>query len=470
MSRKEKKQDDIKRLRKTYIILIILISILMISSALGMYAWSKYVTLGSDEATAQVAKWHFDLKLKAGNQIVQAGTESLNLATTEYNHVVNGKIAPGTSGEFQILIDTTGTEVNVQYYVDMKLNNCPRNIVFSRKAPGEQNATVISSGGADTHTREIKFDKYLSIKPTNEVNGVHTETIYWSWPYDATEAGSLLSGETYDAWDTADMGMDVTLSISATAMQKIKPDAKAEEILVINNNNSPYVTYVDGNGNEMLCRVLYNDSTHGLQLITANPVREVVYAKNDPNYTEGTDIEKAQNSYNNLIVNLNNYAEEYINTNLATDARCVGSKPTASNGVFTNKDDNGGQYVPSYTYLQTKNYLNTDSNYEEDITRMNEIGVVAINDNSYGNSYLLASLHVDDSNNGWISFGVRVVDGVRWDSFSPDVATTVWMADIYGYTYPSGCLNSLRPVFLLKSGLEVTGGNGTFEEPFILGE
>ena len=39
-----------------------------------------------------------------------------------------------------------------------------------------------------------------------------------------------------------------------------------------------------------------------------------------------------------------------------------------------------------------------------------------------------------------------------------------------GSTYSDSATNGLRPVFHLKSGLKVTGGNGTSDNPYTLGK
>lgn len=114
------------------------------------------------------------------------------------------------------------------------------------------------------------------------------------------------------------------------------------------SETSAYVKYAM-NGqteeNAEMCRVLYNDTEHGLQIITEGSVENINLGKNDSIGAIGsTDLEKAQNSYNNAIENLNNKAESYINTgnNIVVDARCVGSKPAVSGNVLTNKDDETG--------------------------------------------------------------------------------------------------------------------------------
>lgn len=142
--------------------------------------------------------------------------------------------------------------------------------------------------------------------------------------------------------------LDVTVENVLLAKDVLKVNLDANTL----EGKSPYVIYeatkniddtTNGETNEILCRVLYNDDGHGLQLISVNPVRNVTLGANDSIYVTATstDLEEAQNSYNNAIENLNNYAEEYINSLTTLDARCIGSLPslnTEGTG-FGKKDD-----------------------------------------------------------------------------------------------------------------------------------
>ena len=99
-----------------------------------------------------------------------------------------------------------------------------------------------------------------------------------------------------------------------------------------------YIKYDSGANGEILCRVLYPaDSEYGLQIISNGNVKKV---------TLGSDTySEAVESYNKAIETLNNEAEAYINTEYAYDARCVGSVPTVSKGMFTKKDTGATTYV-----------------------------------------------------------------------------------------------------------------------------
>ena len=113
---------------------------------------------------------------------------------------------------------------------------------------------------------------------------------------------------------------------------------------------SPYVKY-----NNILCRVLYNDKTHGLQIISVdNMEKKIILGNQDSkalaadfvyNASEkmDNDFRKAAVSYNGAVKRLNDEAKEYIlatdkeestEKKIAIDARSLGSIATLQNGKF----------------------------------------------------------------------------------------------------------------------------------------
>ncbi|MBO5004710.1 MAG: hypothetical protein J6D03_05610 [Clostridia bacterium] len=167
------------------IIVIILIGTIIVSSTIGLYAWAKYKSAINGTATAQVAKWNFNLKLKEGKEGAIETEGPIDIATTEYNHIANNTIAPGTKGEFEIILDTTGTEVSLVYEVKIDITNCPRNMSFKRKyvddETGEVVTKVLSRGNGEIEGTErvLKISRYLPAKKTNYAGRSHTETIMW---------------------------------------------------------------------------------------------------------------------------------------------------------------------------------------------------------------------------------------------------------------------------------------------------
>jgi len=185
----------------------------------------------------------------------------------------------------------------------------------------------------------------------------------------------------------------------------------AKDILTVavsgNSVTSPYyVNYPSAKGT-IKCRVLYNDSTYGLQIVSVNPVTKVTLGKNDSNPNvlgEMETIERAQNSYMRAITTLNEKAEEYLATNdgriLATEARCVGSKPQDKNYPDNTTGETRKEILytanSSYTFMEKFNgkFFKSDTNYNTDIDRLEGIGAYKFEDITNGSSYFLASRFV----------------------------------------------------------------------------
>ena len=228
----ENNQPKKKNAGLTALIALLLI-ITTIASCLGIYAWAKYTQRIDGQASAAVAKWSFNVNLKKGQQTVALSSEAIDLATTTA-HVADNRIAPGTSGTFDIEIDTQGTEVSLQYEVSLGLENCPRNITFSRKtgeSGGQDVFTPISAGGStNTRSRTITFSKDLSLSDVTTANTNQTtfiERIHWDWPYELTE-GSDADKLAYDTRDKddeiaiRDAGLTTTMNITVTGTETME--------------------------------------------------------------------------------------------------------------------------------------------------------------------------------------------------------------------------------------------------------
>ncbi len=230
----------------------------------------------------------------------------------------------------------------------------------------------------------------------------------------------------------------------------------AKDVIPVPTNSatSTYVKYAmngQTEDNAEMCRVLYNDDTHGLQIMTTSSVATVNLGKNDNIGANGTGWLKAQDSYNNAIENLNNKAESYINTgdNIVADARCVGSIATMTKNETTHKDKFG--HKDDEAGVDTSmGYKGTDTNYIEDFNKMEHLSIRNISSN-----YWLASRLLSDSG----SLIMRFVN-------SKDKLSESYLM----YSSGGGDLPTFgfRPVFLINPTAKIKSGSGTFGDPYIL--
>ena len=200
-----------------------------------------------------------------------------------------------------------------------------------------------------------------------------------------------------------------------------------------------YVTYPSPSGN-LACRVLYDSSSeYGVQLITSDTVTD--------SYTLGADDDFDGNKtlYNNVISTLNSAVSSYNNSTYST-VRCVGSVPNNPS------QDSAGYFTSSYSYMSSYNgqFKDTDTNYKTDFDQMGTLGIRNI-----GKTYWLAS-RIVDSNSSNSGFRVRYVasSGSLGNYYLCRVRSS-GSTDAGSHSY------GLRPCFTLKSGIKVTGGDGT---------
>jgi len=269
------------------------------------------------------------------------------------------------------------------------------------------------------------------------------------------------------------------------------------------NSESRVGKYVeDENGDTW--RIIYDDDTHGLQMISANtfqynssnfglgyndtlitdwnvldtttPEFRLADLNKDGKLEDNRDLERAIYSYNQGVETLNTACENLFKENgnytrtYIQDVRCVGSNP-----VLTNKNSENTETCTSanFTLLETlpKNNANqaaglcdgvgyrTDNNFDSDFDRMVALGI-----NGLDKDYWLAS-RVVCFGSDYMDFGMRCVvsDGDYLDNYCD-----------YGYLWIVGDdvadgnndNNSLRPVVSLNSNIQFSEGNGTEDSPY----
>ena len=294
----------------------------------------------------------------------------------------------------------------------------------------------------------------VSITPNNASN----KSLTWSSSSDTVASVNSAGLITAKSAGTATITVRANdgSNISATCMVtvKIKP-VPIEGILEAGD----WLRYPSAQG-DIDCVVLYdNSSPYGVEIITMETVEDIELGNGTgiPQSNNATYFNIAMNSYNNAINTLNNATSKYLNTTYADKVRSVGSNP--SNPTL----DNPGYFTSSYSYMSSYNgkFKNTDNNY---LTDYNQMGTLVIRD--IDEMYWLATryVHSISSGSGFRVYAINPggsLNGVNLCSVTPDGNTlyTLSASDSYG----------LRPVFHLKSGIKVTGGSGTSDDPYTLG-
>ena len=157
-----------KKNKKVLIIALVLLAITL--SFIGGRTFSKYIAEVNGSGTADIANWVF----KVNGQ--EDSVQNVNLLSTYNNEtLVNNKVAPGTSGSFNIVIDATGSEVGVDY-----------NVTFLNESEKPQNLVFMYDDTKYSTIQDLEQDLSGTIN-ANDENKTRTITIYWEWQYQTGE-------------------------------------------------------------------------------------------------------------------------------------------------------------------------------------------------------------------------------------------------------------------------------------------
>ena len=94
------------------------------------------------------------------------------LSTYDNATLVNNRVAPGTQGSFNIVIDATGSEVGVDYQIK-----------FLNETQKPQNLIFIYNDTHYTNIQELEENLSGTIN-ADEENKTRTITVNWKWQYE----------------------------------------------------------------------------------------------------------------------------------------------------------------------------------------------------------------------------------------------------------------------------------------------
>lgn len=177
---------------------------------------ARYVTEVTGSATATVASWSF----KANEN--DTTFNAIDLSSTAYTKetLKENVIAPGTSGEFTISIDGTGSDVGIAYDVDIKASTTnpsggtklPTSLKFSTEEITAQNTGESLDELMPITNKTIDYSTIANAMKKDI-------TIYWAWDF----------GENNDTSDNDNdyAGQTWTLDIAVTGKQVAPAESTA---------------------------------------------------------------------------------------------------------------------------------------------------------------------------------------------------------------------------------------------------
>jgi len=217
---------------------------------------------------------------------------------------------------------------------------------------------------------------------------------------------------------------------------------------VANLKAGEYIKYIDKNGKEIKCAVLYDASSgYGIQIVALKPVEQITLG--------GDTLDEVVTSYNGAIKTLNDAAGNYLNTKYALSARSIGSKPDDPTYEPEGYMEDDSVYFEPFNGL----FKFGDSNRNADCSKLKELPIEG------EGSFWLASRY------DWIDFGSGEGScGVCKAKFAPDFKdsdyaeslVSFYNKEAYGLK-PVG--NGLLPAFTLIPELQLKG-EGTESSPY----
>lgn len=185
--------------KKKKIILVVAILSCITLSFIGGQSYSKYVAEVRGDGMAEVATWSF----KVNGQKEQVQTIQLG-STCNNETLVNHKIAPGTNGSFNIIVDGTGSEVGIDY-----------KIKFTNESVKPTNLKFIYDNQEYNSISELETDLSGTIY-ANDENKTKTLTIDWQWAYETGNNESEIANndkiDTKNAQEIANYTFNVIVS------------------------------------------------------------------------------------------------------------------------------------------------------------------------------------------------------------------------------------------------------------------
>lgn len=281
--------------------------------------------------------------------------------------------------------------------------------------------------------------------------------------------------EGQDYWNTSEELSFIVNEEGNYTIKIVNRNVKADTTIVVKYKTIEeleageyvYYTYKEGE-NPIKCIVLYdtkynttNNTNYGVQIISNDSVTgvELGNGTGSKQCNNSDYFNIARDAYNNALITLYNKAQDYLNTDYATSARCVGSVPDNPSW------DTNEMFIADSSYSYMTNYNETfkvkDENYNIDWERMG-VDLAELNIKNINKNYWLASRYISSTSEE-SDFFVRYISN---DGYI--ISQDMCYLNSSGYITTLSSTYGFRPVFTLKSGIKLRRGDGSKDNPYIL--
>ncbi len=192
--------------KKKKILLIVAILLVILVSFFCGRAFAKYKAEVKGSGTAEIANWVFKVNGKE-DQI-----QKIDLLSTYDNEtLIDNKIAPGTSGKFDIILDATGSDVGVNYQVR-----------FLNESEKPQNLVFVYDNNEYSTIQDLEQNLTGTID-ANEENKTRTITIEWKWKYETGSTEEEINQNDIIDTETAKQIRNYTFDVNVIGIQ-VEPE------------------------------------------------------------------------------------------------------------------------------------------------------------------------------------------------------------------------------------------------------
>ncbi len=156
--------------------LISIFAILLLIVLLVGFTFAKYISTYNGKGKARIAKWTFKV-----NEWSVDETKELSLFDTLHHvDLEEGRIAPGYYGSFDVVLDATGSEVDLQYYIEAReTGHKPENLEFQAIINRDQYTRFYPT------LRELAENELRGVIERTAVDKVVPITINCVWPFES---------------------------------------------------------------------------------------------------------------------------------------------------------------------------------------------------------------------------------------------------------------------------------------------
>ncbi|MBR3614615.1 MAG: hypothetical protein IKL55_05505 [Clostridia bacterium] len=159
---------------KKLIGVLLLITLILVIFLAGYTFARYYKSINAGGGTANIARWSFGSKNEKA--IINLSEE---------------KIAPGSNGQFEIEVDATNSEVDVDYEILVsEEKNIPTNMKFYAETKDEK-GVVLSTTEKNSSFTELATNNLKGTIPVEANNQKRSIVVYWEWEFNENDTTTI---------------------------------------------------------------------------------------------------------------------------------------------------------------------------------------------------------------------------------------------------------------------------------------